>query len=128
MKVSISKESRRFISLAEAPIAQRIVKDLKEDESSAAEYATLAINAACEGHCVKVFEAKAVIAKNCRAYGAYFDDSGNLDVWVEATAQTSYGFCIIGAYLSDIWNLDGDNNDEMAGRMYIRQFKEVAIN
>ena len=126
MNVIMSKESKRIITIEEAPIARKIISDMKEDETTAAEYAKYAINAACKGSCIEVFKASATIAKNCRINDWYFKGSGNLDVWIEATAQTTEEFCIIGAYLTDIWSLDGDNSAQVAeDHMYVRIFREI---
>ena len=125
MKVNMSAESKKIITLEEAPIANAIIANLKEDESTAANYAEYAVNAACKGSCIEVFKASAAIAKNRRADNSIIEGSKDLDVWIEATAQTSNGFCIIGAYLTDIWSLTGDNSAEIASRhMYTRIFTE----
>lgn len=124
MKVSITAESKRYITLEEAPIAKAIIDNLKEDETTAAEYVTYAINAACKGTCQEVFKAKATICKNCRANNSIIENSKDLDVWIEATAQTTEGFCIIGVCLSDIWQLCEDNRENIVSRMYVRTFTE----
>ena len=57
---------------------------------------------------------------------AFTENSGCLDVWIEATALVNGNeFIIIGAYLSDIWMITGYNNEEIASHMYIRRFKEI---
>jgi hypothetical protein len=124
MKVTMSEESKRIITLEEAGIAKKIIADMKEDESTAAEYAASAVYTACGSSCLKVFEASATVARNRRAYDSFFEGSKDLDIWVKATAQTADGFCIVGAYLTDICRLTGDNNAEIATRMYTRTFKE----
>lgn len=131
MKVRLEKESKKYITLAEAPIVHEIIADMKEDESTAADYAKYAIEAAynLRAYNVEILKASAKIARNARAYNLYSDHSANLDVWVDATGYvtTSNGneFIIIGAYLSDIWQITSDNALEIAANMYIRRFKEV---
>ncbi len=137
MKVSITKESKKQLTLAEAPIARKIIEYCKEDEMTTADWGEFAVNVACAGHnygahCKKVYEATARISKNCRAMNAYTDDSGDLDVWLEVAALTTHGFYIVGAYLSDLWSVTGDNvwagikdnRAEIASRMFIRRFTE----
>ena len=124
MNVIMSKESKRIITLEEAPIARAIIANLREDEATATDYIKYAINAACKGSCLEVFKASAAIAKNRRADNSIIEESKDLDVWIEATAQTSDEFCIIGAYLTDIWSLTGDNGAEIASHMYVRHFVE----
>lgn len=123
MNVTMNKESKRIITLEEAPAARRIISDMKEDESTVAEYAKYAVNAACKGCCQEIFKATATIAKNRRINDQYFEGSKDLDVWIDAIAQTSDEFCVIGAYLSDIWSLSGDDREQV-DHMYVRRFIE----
>ena len=128
MKVRLEKEEKKYITLEEAPIAREIIASMKEDESTAEEYAEMAIRAAYDGNAwsIDTMRATAKISKNNRAWNEYSNDSGCLDIWIEATAYVNTDeFIMIGAYLSDIWKITGDNNTEIASRMYIRKFKEV---
>ena len=124
MKVTITAEAKKYITLEEAPIAREIIESMREDEETAAGWAKYAIEAACYGSCEKVYEATATIAKNCRVYDAFGNDSRDLDVWIDATAKTSRGFCIIGFYLTDVWQLSYENQSEIASRMYVRKYFE----
>ena len=132
MKIKVTKETKRIVTLDEMEQAAKIIKfEREEDEWEAANYAELAVNAALHayhGRCEKVMEASAEIAKNCRIRDYYHDDSRTLDVWINATARTSEGFIIIGAYLSDINDITGSNQEEIARHMYVRRFKEVKGN
>ena len=125
MKITITAEAKKFITLSEMPAVRQMIEALKEDTSTAKEYAEMAARVAMDGYVVKVFEASAEIAKNCRAENNYTADSGALDVWVNFTALTSEGFVIGGAYLTDIWNITGDNNEEIRGHMFLRKFAET---
>lgn len=113
--------------MEEAPIAKAIIDDLKSDESTAAEYAKMAVNAIVGyAACDAVYDATAVIAKNNRIYNRYTDESKDIDVWIKATAKTYNEFYIIGAYLSDVWSLTGDaaQDAEIVSNMYVRKFTE----
>ena len=131
MKVRITKEAKQWLTLAEAPAANAIVRDMKEDEWSVAEYAKMAVN--CIGNaigkeynwCSRVLESDAEISGNARIWNAYSEDSGRLDVWINFTARTYDGFIEGGAYLTDIWNIAGDNQEELASHMYYRRYEEV---
>ena len=128
MKVRFEKESKKYITLEEAPIARQIIADMKEDECTVEEYAEIAIRAAYNGKAwnIDTMRATAGISKNNRAWNAYSNNSGHLDIWIEATAYVNNDeFIMIGVYLSDIWQISGENQQEMAARMYIRKFKEV---
>ena len=125
MKVMLTAEAKKFITVSEMPIVRQMIEGLKEDENTAKEYAEMAARVAMGGYVVKVFEASAEIAKNCRAWNNYTNNSGDLDVWVNFTALTSEGFVMGGAYLTDIWNITGDNNEELRGHMFLRKFTET---
>lgn len=128
MKVTLLKEDKKLITLEEAPIVREIIAYMKEDESTPTDYVEYAINAAYDNRAygVEILKASAKIAKNCRAYNAYSDHSETLDIWINATAYVNGDeFIMIGAYLSDIWQITSDNAQEIASHMYIRKFKEV---
>ena len=127
MKVTLLKEDKKLITLADAPIVRQIIADMKEDTSTVEEYAELAVRAAYDGNAygIEVLKASAKISTNCRVMNAFTQNSGNLDVWIDATAYVNGNeFIMIGAYLSDIWQITGHNNEEIASQMYIRKFKE----
>lgn len=132
MKVRLEKEDKKYITIAQAPLAREIIANMKEDESKPEEYAEMAIKAAYGNTLVfnvEVLKATAKIVKNARAWNLYNDHSEDLDIWVESTAYVSlsdsYECIIIGAYLSDIWQITEDNKKEIASYMYIRRFKEM---
>ena len=128
MKVKLTQEYKKYITVAEMPMVREIIADFKEDESTIEEYAEMAIRAAYDGNAynIEILKASASIAKNQRAWNAYSNNSETLDVWIEATAYVNGDeFIMIGAYLSDIWQIDGDNNKEIAEHIYIRRFKET---
>lgn len=128
MKVTLLKEDKKLITLADAQIVRQIITDMKEDEFTPADYADIAIRAAYNGNAyhIEVLKASAKISTNCRVMNAFTENSGNLDIWIEATAYVDIDkFIIIGAYLSDIWMITGYNNEEIASQMYIRRFKEI---
>lgn len=129
MKISITKDSKRVITLEEVEQARKIIESEKENDS-VNYYAEMAVDAAATLHggddCVKVLEASAEIAKNQRLWNFYHEESRDLDVWVRVTARTYRGFCIVGAYLSDIYQLTSDNKKEIAAsHMFIRWFAET---
>lgn len=128
MKVTLLKEDKKYITLEQAPIVRQIISDMKEDENTPAEYADIAIRAAYDGNAydIEVLKASAKISTNCRAMNCFTVNSSNLDVWIEATACVNDNeFIVVGAYLSDIWQITHNNRKEMASHMYIRKFKEV---
>lgn len=125
MKVKFTDEAKSFITVAELPKVREIIRDLKEDDGLE-DYINIIARAATGGigfDRFEIFKAEAEIAKNKEGVG-YFTDN-DLDVWVNAYAFNSYcGFYILGFYLSDAWQYNGDNTEEILSRCYIRRFKE----
>lgn len=123
MKVSISKKSKKVITLAQASIARKLVEEMKDDEMSVNEYAEIAARVAGGNAEYEILKAKAEIAKNSRVFNRYGEDTENLDVWIECYAFNPYkGFFDIGIYLSDIWEISNSNDEEIKKHMYINHF------
>ena len=74
-----------------------------------------------------VLSASAEFAKNSNVeFDRFCEGSGLMDVWITVKAfHDFYGFYVISGYLSDIWEIGSYNHDEIKGRLYIREFKEV---
>lgn len=128
MKVTITADAKRIITIAEMPIVKRIIAECKEDETTAREYAAIAARMITGDNCVEVIKAEAQIAKNCRIYNQYGEDSADFDIWIDFRAYSEYKdrFIIAGAYLSDICNICGisEIDEEIKDHMYIRSFLE----
>lgn len=125
MKVTLSDKSKKLVTLAEMPIVRKMIEQLAtEDTSSAAEYVSMvaALPFGRYSAVKKVYDAKASISKNCRVNDYYAENSGNLDVWIDFTAQTTDGFVVGGAYLSDIWSLGAETREEVLSNMYVKKF------
>lgn len=128
MKVTLLKEDKKYISLEEAPIVREIISSMKEDTSTAEEYAEMAIRAIYDDNAwnIDIIRATAKIFKNHEIWNELSNNSGCIDIWIEATTYVNDDeFIMIGAYLSDIWKITERNNKEIASKMYIRKFKEV---
>lgn len=130
MKVSITKDMKNVITIADMACVREVLKTMQYDPTTAKEAAETAARIASGNNDVKVLEASAEIAGNCRVWDYYnFDGcSAHYDVWVNFTAIIANGFGGIimgGAYLSDINSADGDNDEEIRSHMYIRKFSET---
>lgn len=120
MKVKLEKEYRSHYTLDELDMARKVIASEKDDESTAREWAEYAVNEALrneDGCLLEVIKAEAETAKNCRAFNAYGEGTGKMDVWVSFLAETTEGFIKGGAYLSDIWQT---GSVEYKRHMYIR--------
>ena len=123
MKVTLQKDYRKFYTLEDLERAKAVIAFEKDnDESSVKEWAEYAINEAIgnEGRIIEIYKADATTAKNCRAWNLYGNDTQDMDVWVQAVAETTAGFVKIGAYLSDIWQTGAKQYRQ---HMFIRMAK-----
>lgn len=122
MKITITADMKKVLTIAEMPTARQVIENLKCDDSLK-DYAKMAASLAACCSVEKVLECSAEIAKNCRANDNFFEGSADLDVWITFTAFTSEGFVMGGAYLTDIWNI-GIDDYEIRKHMFIRRFRE----
>lgn len=124
MRVTVSKEIKKHLTVSEMPAVNEIIKLMKDDKSTVEDYARMAM--ASLGYIVQEFEiyrASATIAKNQRANDAIFEGSNDLDVWIEYLAFDSYyGAYDCGVYLSDLWGLTEENEGELCDKMYLNAF------
>lgn len=128
MKVNLTAEMKKFITVAEMPAVKKVMQYEKEnDEWIVQEWAKMAARLVFDDNGAKVIEATARIAKNQRVWDAFDEETRDIDVWIEFTAFSEYrsSFIIAGVYLTDLWQLTKDNADEIKSHMYIRRFKEV---
>lgn len=128
MKVTITAEMKKVITVAEMPAVSKVIEAMKCDSTTAKEYAEQAARIASGINSVKVLEASAEIAKNCRICDHIDEGTSDIDVWFNFTAVIDDGFGGIimgGAYLTDIWQAASDNLHEIRQHMYIRKFAEI---
>ena len=125
MKIKITAEMKKAITLAQLPAVKEVQLSMKEQENFKFE----AESAAClaVGHSIPVIKVEAEIAKNCRIWEYYTSASEDIDVRLTIWAfDPCYGFYTIGAYLSDIWQIGPEERkEEIRGHMYIREYKEA---
>ena len=129
MKVQFTKDAQKIVTVSEMPVVRKIISDFKNGDDNLNEYAEMAaaLIAGC-GCSVHVLESKAEIAKNCRVWNAYSDESCQLDIWITFTAVVNGMETIVvmcGVYLTDIWNIgDPEGNEAIKQHMYVRKFIE----
>ncbi len=125
MKVQFTADMKRVITIAEMPAVRKVIDVVKLDAWTAKEWAKMAAEIVCHHSHVKVLEASAEIAKNCRVCDVYTEGSADIDVWIRFTAFVGDGFVRGGVYMSDLWEVNDDNREQLINHMFIRQFKEV---
>ena len=125
MKIKITAETKKIITLAQLPAVKELQKSLEEQENFKFEAESAACLAA--GRSVPVIKIEAEIAKNCRIWIYFSESSEDIDVWLTIWAfDPCYGFYAIGAYLSDIWQIGPEERKaEIRDHMYIREYKEA---
>lgn len=133
MKVKFTKQAKNYITVAEAAEARKIIESLKnDDDESATDYLRSAGNLANKMinnspfGIDRVLEADAEISRNNRAWDNYHEGSGKLDVWVQGLVKADLDtYMEIGAYLSDIWNITGNNemDVDIIEHMYIEVYR-----
>lgn len=126
MKIKYQPEYKSLYTLEDMDKAKIVIANMKEDTSTAKEYAAYAVREALRkknDYLVQVIQAEAETSKNYRADNNYGEGSGNMDTWIEAIAETGKGFIRVGAYLTDIWNIDGET--DYTEHMYIKYYTEA---
>jgi hypothetical protein len=118
MKVAITNESKKCITMEEIKTVKELIKSMKEVDIY--EEALRASRLAGDGGSYEILKATAEISKNSRIYDYYDNGTGHLDIWLTVYAYNEYyGFYNIGVYLSDLWQLGSDNVDETRSHMFI---------
>ncbi len=122
MKVKIEMSTRKVFTIYEAPIMNKMIEVVKNDDITVKELCKIALNALYSENW-RIYDAKAVLSKNSRIYNYYFDNSGAADIWVECLGFNSFrGAIEIGFYLSDIYQLSDENRVETTRHFYKNEF------
>lgn len=124
MKVTLEKDYKAYYTINDLEEARQVIAFMKEDTSKPADYALSAAQHICSrrfpaDYVVEILKATAETARNKGEWNAY-GASGDKDVWIDFIAKTAYGFIEGGAYLTDIWQLDGEI--DITDEMWIRAF------
>lgn len=121
MKVKgFTKEAKKYVTAYDVEKSREIIRDMKEDESTPAEYLETAAKSLKGVYHADVIQADARMECNRRVWDAYSAGSQDLDIYVEGLAKVEYNdgsryrvaYVEIGAYLSDIWQLTGSEEDD----------------
>lgn len=125
MTVKITKEAKQWLTVAQMPIVKEMIKDFKEDETTATEAAQYAAGIIFGNSAnTKIFEASAEIAGNASIYNYYSENSEHLDIWINFSIfNENKGFVTGGAYLSDLWQSGAIPADELKSRMFLQIYK-----
>ena len=121
MKVkAFTKEDKKYVTAYDVEKSREIIRDMKEDESTPAEYLETAARSLKGVYHAEIINAAARVSCNRRVWDAYSVGSQDLDIYVEGLAKVEYNdgnsdrvaYVESGAYLSDIWQLTGSEEDD----------------
>lgn len=123
MKIKVNND---IITVSELQTVKEICKEFKAEnfKFEAEIAANLVCNVCNFWHTETIYKIEAEIARNCRVYNQYSDNLRDLDIWLTIHAFYGNGFAIIGCYLTDIWQINGENQKEIAQHFYIHKFAE----
>ena len=127
MKIRMPKDFKKYYTLEELEQMKTIRANLKkwEEETPAEEWLKMAARDIIRGegdHILEVLKAEAKFAGNCRVWNAYGEDTGRMDIWIEGVVQCFDQILEIGAYLTDIWAIDG-RNEAVRDNAYVVRYK-----
>lgn len=125
MKVTLPKNYKEQYTMYQVEQMKAVIAVEKGDEETAKGWATYAVNEAIKDDIdsiVEIYKATAETCTNNKAWNAYGEDTGMVDVWIEAVAETSNGFVKVGAYLSDIWQTGAE---DYRTRMYVEKYSRA---
>lgn len=124
MKVSFDKKDKKYFTMAEAPIVNALIKEMKSSEDTIEDAVRYAMQALDEYDIREIFRAEAKIYHNGRIWNYYNNESGTIDIWIDAVVKTEDRFYIIGFYLSDAWSVGADNHDKISYYIYVEKYVE----
>lgn len=123
MTAIISDDMKNVLTIAESEklgIMNRVILDEDIDDYYKMMLGVVGFDSSCH-----VYSGQILLAKNERADDDYFGGSGNLDIWIEIKAfKQGVEFCVLGAYLSDLWKFDSSDEGYAALRqnMFIEEY------
>lgn len=128
MKVTLEKDYRRFYTLEDVDHAKAVIAYEKDNDDEKPDgWAKMLVNEIGKykdfgyNTCREILKVTANTAKNRRAWNLY-GDTYDMDVWIEVTAETEFGFVKAGAYLSDIWQTGAvEYGQHVYAEIYVRR-------
>lgn len=128
MKVKITENTKKAFFISEMPCLEIAKNSLKSWNDNGQEITKDDIqmlgNFICEYRHAEILKADAEFAKNARVWDKYGEGSEKVDVWVNITIYDGWkNFYMVGAYLSDMWEIGGTDAEELKGRMFIQKFE-----
>lgn len=130
MKVNLTAEMKKFITVAEMPAVKKVMRCANEDECTLTDLARVAARLVFDDNAAMIIECKSEDCQRISAFGTLSTrrrETLTCGLNLSAFSEYRSSFIIAGVYLTDLWQLTTDNADEIKSHMYIRQFKEVNV-
>ena len=123
MKLTIDSVIKSQTYMDERDALKAVINAMKDD-TGLKDYA-LTLNAILTGYTCEIIQVTANIRKNYRVFDRIADGTRNFDIEISGLSYNAINdqyirFC---GWLSDIWEWDGTNTDEIKGRTYYRIYK-----
>lgn len=126
MRIKITEDMKRVITLSEENAVKLVQNCMKEQKNLQWE-AERALELASNNTIHEVLKVDAEIAKNSRVWDFYNEGTECIDILVTAYGFDYFeGFYSVSFYLSDIWQLGSENQEEIKAKMYIRKYTQKA--
>ncbi len=121
MKLHMEELYTHIFTLADKPVLDDIRTQFKEQRNLdwEAEHIAHLVSTGAE-----VLKYTHTLSKNNKVKNRYTDDSGNIDIRLDIMAYDKWEdrfYKIIG-HVSDAWDINGDNSDEIRDRLYVTPY------
>ena len=126
MKISLN-ECKSYMSVDLFNVAKGIAKTIEKENGKENFHDECNIVARCFGmYSPEILKVTANVCGNVRVWNVYGDESQHIDIWIEMLVFDDYNkFAKIGFYLSDAWQVNGDNNDYIKEHCYSEIYKRM---
>lgn len=122
MRTKLPKDYRKRFTYENVEQARKVIECMSEDTMTAKEALEIAMRHVLSirggDYLDEVLTADAETARNARVHDAFGYGTEQMDVWVHGVAKTLFGFIEVGAYLTDVYSIDGET--DLTHEMYIR--------
>lgn len=118
MKLAIDSVIKSQTYMDERDALKTVVNAMKDD-NGLKDYA-LTLNAILTGYTCEIIQVSAKIRKNYRVYDRIADGTRNFDIEISGLSYNAINDCYIRfvGWVSDVWEWDGTNTNEIKGRTY----------
>ena len=123
MKLTIDSVIKSQTYMDERDALKSVINAMKDD-TGLKDYA-LTLNAILTGYKCEIIQVTANIRKNYRVFDRIADGTRNFDIEISGLSYNAIDDCFIrfAGWLSDVWDWDATNTDEIKVRTYYRIYK-----